>query len=129
MTAILAFVEAAKGILSAAVSFFSKPPGSYVGLVLAAIFALLIAHSTGYSAGQAASEAAHVAKVEQEAQRQRTVAAAVVARSEDRTNQNIAADQKAQEEVRHVKNEAQAQPAADTVCISASLADRVRDIP
>lgn len=130
MLAILAAaLSAAKGAGLWAASFFSKPPGSYIGAALAVLAAIWIAHHAGYGDGRADCESAHAAKVAQAVQAQRQAAAAVVARSDVLTTQNAKTDQKAMEVIRYVTIQAQAKPDAEDECIPAALADRVRDIP
>lgn len=125
---IAAALGAAKSVFSWALSFFAKPPGSYVGVAALLLALVWIAHHAGYSAGQAACEAAHAVKVEQAVRRQQKAGVVVAARSEGRTNQNATTDKKAQEEVRYVTITAKTQPSADAECVPAALADRVRDI-
>ena len=129
LTILTAAFGAAKAVALWAASFFSKPPGTYIGAALAVLAAIWIAHHTSYGDGRADCESAHAAKVAQAVQAQRKAAAAVVARSDVLTMQNAKTDQKALEVIRYVTIEAGAMPDANDECIPAALADRVRDIP
>lgn len=123
-----AALSAAKSAAAWAASFFSKPPGSYIGAAVLVLILLWGVHHHGYGAGQADCESAHAAKVEQAVQRQRQAGAAVVARSDVLTGQNAETDQKAKEVIRYVTIQAKAKPDAEAECIPAALADRVRGL-
>jgi hypothetical protein len=123
-----AALSAAKSAASWAASFFSKPPGSYIGAAVLALILLWGVHHHGYGAGQTDCESAHAAKVEQAVRRRRQAAVAVVARSDVLTRQDAKTDRKAKEVIRYVAIQAKAQPDAGAECIPAALADRVRGL-
>lgn len=112
MTAV-AILALAKELGAKAWAFVSKPPGSYVAIVILAVLVLWLAYGRGYDTGETACEARHTTAAKIEIQRQQTVAVGVVARSEIRSNQNTTAN---------------AQPDSAAVCIPADVADRLRGI-
>jgi hypothetical protein len=114
--------------LEPAITFFSKPPGSWIALALAALLALWAVHHHGYASGKAECEAAHYAAATAEIARQNAVGTAVVARAETRAATDAAKDKQNQETVRYVVKTVYAQPDAADVCITADIADRLRDL-
>jgi hypothetical protein len=123
-----AVLNDAKNTAAWAISFFAKPPGSYIGAVALTLILLWGVHRHGYGAGRAACESAHATKVEQAVRAQVKAAAAVVARSDALASKNAEADRKAREIIRYVAIEAKAEPGAADECIPATLADRLRDL-
>lgn len=123
-----AILALAKELGAKAWAFVSKPPGSYVALVILAVLALWLAYGRGYGAGETACEARHAAAAKAEIQRQQTVAVGVMARADARLNQNATADVKAKEIVTDVTQKAKALPDSAAVCIPADVADRLRGI-
>lgn len=63
MPILLMILSGAKTFFSAALSFFSKPPGSWIGLALIAGGIIWYAHHSGYNSGKSDSDAAY-AKIE-----------------------------------------------------------------
>ncbi len=123
-----AVLNAARNTASWAISFFAKPPGSYIGAAALALILLWGVHRHGYSAGRAACESAQATKVEQAVRAQRQATAAVVARSAVLASKNAEADRKAREVIRDVAIEAKAEADAAGECIPVALADRLRDL-
>lgn len=105
-----------------------QPPGLYVVLALAAALALWLAYHRGYSAGQCACQAAQKVAAEAAQARRITANTGITAAADRRTADAEQIVYKNQEVIRYVTREAAMLPDGGATCLSADLADRVRDI-
>lgn len=109
-------------------SFFSKPPGIYIAMVLAFAGAMWWFGQHEFNRGQAACEAAHKKANAHEVVRQVKVGKAVVAASDARTAPHKAEDVTNKGNVRIIYVHDQALPDASAVCVDPDDADRLRNI-
>lgn len=132
MTAVLAVAWAyARAWLSAAFTFLSTPPGSYLACCIIAGGAWWYSGHVGYKRGLDACEAAHRTAAVAEQSRQAQVGADVTTASETRTGQSQAADARNQEIINDVKARANDMAPPSEICppaVPAALADRLRDL-
>lgn len=111
-----------------AASFFSRPPGSYVGLALALGLALWWFGQHEFDRGRATCEATHVKYVTREVVRQRTVVRTVVEKSDEQLAKSAAREAANREKVRTIYVHDKALPDASAVCVDPVDADRLRSI-
>lgn len=104
------------------------PLGRVVAAALAALLALWLAYHAGVHAGQAACEAAHRLAADQSVRRQIVAASGAVQRAETAAVTAVAADNRNKGVVRDVAIRAAALPGGSDVCVSADVADRLRDL-
>lgn len=105
-----------------------KPPGLYVGLMLAALIGLWGVHHHGYASGRGECETAHKVAAAREIARQNAAGAAEVAKAETRALADRAKDISNQESIRYVVKTVAARTDANDECMSAAVADRLRGL-
>lgn len=101
-----------------------NPPACYVCVGCLFLLALWGAHTIGFHAGMTAQKQAGGARRAQIEKSARTVAA----RAEAASVANIRLVYRNQEVVRYVTRKAAVLPDGGTICISADLADRLREL-
>lgn len=117
--------SAIRGGLSAAWSFVSKPPGSYLAAAGALALVLWWFGQHEFNRGRSACETAHKAATAKVVTIWRD---RVVPVSEKRTDVGKAADERNKTRVVYIKEKAHEQPTASVQCVSPDLADKLRDI-
>jgi hypothetical protein len=117
-----------RGALPKLWTWARKPPGLYVVIALAAILALWWFGHREYRAGQATCEAAHAATAAKIVAAQERRNTAAVAASESRTTADTKIEYRNKEIIRYVTRQATTLPDGGDTCLSADLADRVRDL-
>ena len=128
---LLSFLGGVKSVFSAILTFCSKPPGSYLAIVVIAGLGLWWYGQHEFNAGVAKDNAAHVVASAKEVARQTTVTTAVVAKSETTTTAAVIADKINRGIVTHVKQTAAALPPPPVECpasVPAGFADQLRAI-
>lgn len=108
--------------------FFTKPPGLYIGLAIAAALGLWWFGHLKYAAGVAATVAAAAARSAQVKAKQNAAISGANDRAALRAVESAKKDAQTQEAVTHVKEAAATMPGAGGVAITADVADRLRNI-
>lgn len=125
---LLPFLSAAKSIFSSVMTFFSRPPGSWIGAALIVAWIVWYAHHHGYDAGRADCETAHTAAVSNEVIRQVKITGQVVERSSARTAQDRQTDESNRKAVAHVKAKVHVLPNSSAVVVPPDIADGLRQL-
>lgn len=114
--------------VSGLLTFCSKPPGSWIAAAVALALGLWWFGQHEFNRGVLKCEAAHAEAAAQERARVISAISAVNNRSILRTTVSEKKNTDNQKRVAHVKEQAAAMPGASDVCVSADVADGVRDI-
>ena len=117
-----------RSALGAALTFISKPPGSWIAAALGLVLCLWLIHHHGYKQGVSACEARHAEAAANELKRQKDVFIDADKRSTDRTTESEKKNTENKTRIVYVKEKAAAMPGASDVCLDAATADGVRSI-
>lgn len=115
-------------LLKRGLSFFAKPPGLYIGLVIAAALGLWWFGHLKYAAGAAAAAAAAAARSAQVKAKQAAAVSGANDRAASRAVESAKKDAETQGAVEHAKEAAANMSGANGVAITPDVADRLRDI-
>jgi hypothetical protein len=131
----LAAIAGGRKFLAALWAFVTKPPGSYIALVmligLAWWWSGEIGHNRGEKQGRADCEAAHTAAATKEVTRQEKAVTAAVVASEKRTTRSAVLNTANREIVADAKARAEDLPPPPPECpaaVPADIADRLRGL-
>lgn len=107
-------------------TFFSKPPGVYIGIAIAFVLSLWWFGQHEFNRGKAVCESAHAEASAQELARQKAVVVTVNKASDVRTGQAKQLNTDNQKVIVYVHDKAAALPTASDECVPADLADSLR---
>lgn len=115
-------------LLRRGLGFFAKPPGLYIGLLIAAALGLWWFGHLKYAAGVAAAAVAAAARSAKVKAKQTAAISAANDRAAARAVESAKKDAETQRAVEDAKKAAANMPGADEVAITSAVADRLRDI-
>ncbi len=117
-----------RSALGAAITFISKPPGSWIAAALGLVLCLWLIHHHGYKQGVSACETRHAEAAANELKRQKDVFIDADKRSTARTTESEKKNTENKTRIVYVKEKAAAMADHDATCIPADIADRLREI-